>query len=221
MKSILTVLTRADDYDLTTLDTLKEELGITDNSQDKKLSRWITESSAMIGDFLNRVLALEEVEEVFRQELYAPTPSWDTALPLSRFPVTQIESITSSDGTLLDPSAYVLDADPGLLYRAVDAPWWDYCGYWGAGITVRYWAGYELVEGLPRAIEAACLTTLRYRSSSTTSSGKARDPNIRMERVYDLQEIQYFDRTASVNANDYGLPSEVTAMLRPYRREIP
>ena len=176
----------------------------------------------MITDYLNRVLALEEVEETFGPSPYF-NPQLDLykALPLTRFPVTTIESITWGGnawgaGEPLDPTAYRLDQEAGLIYRSHYNDWYGYSGYaWpGSPIVVRYWGGYALLGDLPRAIEAACLTLLRYRNTSGN-----RDPYVSMERVYELQEIRYFNRTASTESS-YSIPNEVAAMLRPYRREI-
>jgi hypothetical protein len=219
------VLTAAKNYDLTTVETAREELGITDNSQDKKLARWIEDASAMVADYLNRVLALEEVEETFQPSIYSHNQPLDLSqpLPLTRFPVTEIESISWGGGDPLDATAYRLDEDAGLIYRTHETP--GYSGWWGGGsgwwggyasgpIVVRYWGGYVLLDKLPRAIEMACLLLLRYRNSSN-----ARDPNVSMERVYELQEVRYFNPAVS-SASSFSVPIDVAAMLRPYRREI-
>jgi hypothetical protein len=181
--------------------------------------RWIADASEQVTDYLNRVVALEEVTETFlRPTYYDPMDDLVKALPLTRYPVTQIESITYDSDPLnpLDPTSYRVDLDAGLIYRELTTPWsptsvWT---WWGSSLVVQYWAGYPLLDGLPRAIEMAVLRLLQYRNAGVGG----RDPTISLERTFDVQEVRYFDRGA-VSASEFAIPAEVAVLLKPYRRE--
>ena len=92
--SLLTVLTPASSRALTTLATVKDEIGITDDAADARLQRWIDEASERIETYLGRVLTAETVRETFR---LTGAPG---CLGLARRPVTAIVSIDVDSVTL-------------------------------------------------------------------------------------------------------------------------
>src|SRR5262245_35289781 len=110
MGSIVTVLTPAVTQDLTTLETAKVELGVTDPAEDNKILTQIRQASDAIAYYCNRVFGLETVEETFIDVTYRK------ALRLTRRPVVQILSLTQSE-SLVDPSEYFLDERRGIIHR--------------------------------------------------------------------------------------------------------
>lgn len=214
--SILIVLEPATTYDLMTLETAKAELGITDNVQDDKIKAWIEDTSAMVADYLGRVLALERVQETFR-----PSNAGSEALRLSRRPVTEIETVTVS-GVPMVAADWQLDAAKGLLYRTAmnyftasrTAP---FTAMWGGPVVVTYSGGYALLDGLPRGISQATVTMLRHRWSVSSSN---RDPFVRSEDIDGVARVDYWSassQTASGNAISSALPPEAAGMLDRYR----
>src|SRR3954467_10008284 len=141
--------------DLTVLATAKDELGIAqaDTSHDAQLARWIHEASSLINSQVNRVLGREKVRETFETGWVGHVGG----LPLSRYPVAIIDSVTS-DGSLTPTNNYRLDMNKGLLYRNF--------GRWAGEVIVTYQAGYQLLGELPYDLERACLQLMRYRQTS-------------------------------------------------------
>jgi hypothetical protein len=204
-QSIVAVLSSAPTRDLTTLATVKSELGIVTGADDAKLRRWIADASEQITDYLHRNLASESVQEIFRLRAWSDDP-----LILSRRPVSAISSVTIDGDEAVDPSLYELDAEPALLYLL------DPAGFrreWhGMYVRVLYTAGYELLTTLPRSIERACLILLRHRQATGD-----RDPTIRQENVAGVLDTQYW---IGGLGEDKAMPPEACALLDPYR-EIP
>jgi hypothetical protein len=196
----LDILEFAETLDLTVLETAKEELGIPpeDTSQDEKLTRWIHEVSGQINARMNRVLGRERVRETFD----CGSMGHIGALPLSRYPVAQIDSL-DGDAQTLTATDYRLDTYKGLLHR-------NY-GRWVGTVSVMYSAGYILLGELPYDLERACLMLLTYRQSSGN-----RDPMLRSEAVPGVYEAAYWIGSLPGGASSVW-PPEVEALLAPYR----
>src|SRR5579862_1762171 len=103
MDSILTVITPADSYDLTTLATIKAELEITDTNSDVQLGIFIDQASGECATYCKRVFGKETVSEQFRlgQGSRLHRRSRTEELILARYPIVSITSITEEDGTVL------------------------------------------------------------------------------------------------------------------------
>src|ERR1044072_8974070 len=172
--STLEIIELADTIDLTTLDTAKSELGITDTSQDAKITRWIHEVSGQIGARINRVLGGETVKETFDIGFCGAF----AGLTLSRNPVAMIDSITSADAAL-STSDYRMDVGKGILYRTY--------GLWSGRVVVQYQAGFVLLSELPYDLERACLLLLRYRQSAGS-----RDPMLKSEEIPNVYSASYW-----------------------------
>lgn len=197
---MLTVVTAATSQDLTALATVKDELGLTDNSQDEKLKRHIHQASAMCAKYCDRVFGSEEVTETFRQTSGQPI------LSLSRYPVSEISEI-NLDGEEVDADDYEVDEDSGLLYSLSD----DVRGDWGSGkIEVTYTGGYELLSGLPHDIEQACIKLVK-----ALFHGASRDPTVKSEDIPGALSQTFW--VGGIGDNG-ALPPDVTALLDPYRR---
>ena len=223
--STVRILTPPATSDLTLLDTVRDELDITDRKHDKKLIRWIHNASAAIEDYLQRPLGLTQYEEEFKHEQIANLSlrrygdPWK--LRLRYYPITQVDSILI-DGLVLDPVYWAFNADGFLtklntssvpwLEAVGQAAWTDGYGNWvdpGRDVVITYWAGYELIGDLPRAIEQAVLVLIRHRWAVGS-----RDPTLRSESVGQILAQSYWNPTAAENAS---IPPEAQSLLAPYR----
>lgn len=205
MSDILTVTTAADSYHLTTVATVKAELGIAtaDQSQDDNLLRWIGQASGTIAAMCKRVFGLETVSQVFRTEV-----GEINALLLARYPVTAITSVTE-DGTVLDTTDYEVDAATGLLYRLdgdEGRQWWPS----GSKITVAYSGGYALLDDVPFPLEAAAIELVKMSRVRAT-----RDPTLRVEDIPGVLRTEYWVTNNSAGAP--ALPPQVFDLIAPYR----
>jgi hypothetical protein len=197
--SLLTVLTPASSRALTTLAAVKDEIGITDDTADPRLQRWIDEASERIETYLDRVLASETVRETFR---LTGSPG---CLRLARRPVTAIDSI-DVDGVTLASDQYEVDAAAGLLYPISG----DRRVLWCAStVIVTHTAGYASVAALPRPIETACLGLVRHRWAA-----RDRDPMLRSLAIPGVATEQYW---VGAPGDDGDMPPEVAALLDPFR----
>ncbi len=203
MQSSIEVVVPAECFDLTVLPTVKMELGIGDTSQDEQLAVLIRQASSAVSGYCDTVFAEETVTETFW-----PDTSWTypTSFVLSRSPVTAVSSVVV-DGSVLDASEYRVGAN-GALYRVsgVNSMRW--------GITntavITYTAGYDLLDGMPHAIERAVLMLIKeYRS------GIGRDPRVKRDELPGIRTVDYWIGSTGNNGE---LPPDVTALLQPYRR---
>jgi hypothetical protein len=196
--------------DLTTLATIKDELGITDTSLDAKLSRYITEASGIIAEWCNRVFAIETVTETMRnasRRSYSISNPWQgqqQALILQRYPVVSLISISEND-VLLDPSNYEVDAINGEIQR-LDSNG-QYSLWSAAKIVINYSAGFALPTGLPSGIERACIMLVKQFAASGD-----RDPMVQSERTDGIGSTQFFNAAG-------GLPPEVEGLISIHRKQ--
>ena len=178
---------------LTTLQAVKDELGIMDSSKDSVLERLINAASEAIEQYCGRHFEYEQGV----QETLAGTGG--SRLVLSRIPVRAVTSVTVSGMPLDD---YVVeDPKAGILYRGAGWPWtaraWagfisqdPLIGTESRDIVVTYDAGFvtpqqeadsggTLTRDLPHAVEEACILTVvtwylnRGENLSITSEGLA------------------------------------------------
>lgn len=224
--SILTVITDALSRDLTTLATVKDELGITDGTSNARLSRWIHEASGLIESYCDQVFAQQTVQETFRQfhiphstfhllrNHGQPTPR-SGPLVLRRHPVASIVSVVEDDAfeddgttplTLVEGLDFEVDAETGLLWRLLN----DHPSYWVAQKTVvTYTGGYALIGDLPYPIEQACITMVKHRWSA-----RDRDPMLRQQSIPGVIEQQFW---VGATGTSGALPPEVEDMLCRFR----
>jgi len=160
------VLVPATDRRLTTLSTVKEELGIADSSKDTLLQNLIDQASAYVEHYCNRIFALQKYKETVAAHggLY---------LALSMRPVIDVESVKENGQLITD---YVLETpDSGLLYRKAGWGWKPMLNWvitWQPlpnadmqTYEVVYTAGYilpsETGRTLPYDIERACIEIIK------------------------------------------------------------
>jgi len=203
--SILTVTVPAATHDLTTIETIKDELDITGTASDERLYRWISEASGFIENYCGRVFAAETLSEMWRglSRHYA-NAGGRMPLILTRRPVFAITSVTV-DGTALTADQYEMDPATGMLWRLSSDCRIHWCA---AKITVVYTAGYPLLGGLPYGIETACIETIKHRLAA-----RNRDPNLKMQEIPGELVQQWW----VAGANEEGVPAEIRAMLDPHR----
>ncbi len=209
MNSIVTVTTASDTYDLTTVDRVKRELDITDNSSDDILTDLVHEESASFADLVDRVLASETVTERFNRR--RGDRQYMDSLSLSRFPVTSIISVIENDDTALAPSLYEVDEDTGALYRlsTIDP---GFRTRWSVSrVTVAYTGGYTLLDTLPRKIEQAVLTMIKNRWFA-----RGRDPSVKSRMIVDVGTWTYNTGVTGIGTL-IGQPSDVQDAIDLYR----
>lgn len=197
MIPVTSVLIPASSYNLTVIETVRADLGITDHDEDENLARWIMQASGAIARHCKRVFARETVRDIFRQECSES----DKKLFLSRYPIMSITSVIES-GSTLAITDYEIDSESGSITRLAG----DYPTSWSSGKTIiDYSAGYTLLQELPHDVERACIQLVgQYRHDAS------RALNIRSETVDGIGSRSYFDY------GDKGIPPEIRSILDPF-----
>ena len=200
MDSILTVVDAASSYDLIDLDTVKDELGIPpeDTSQDAKIQRWITATSARLSNICGVVFPEENVSEVFRLigNWWGGGSPYGVPLRLRRRPVTFVTGVLDDTGELL-PDAFETDMPAGLIYKLASNCRGNWCGH---AVTIRYSAGYYPI---PADIQDATLALVRHKYSSA-----GRDPLLRRFSIENVGSEDYWVPLSQQNAYD-SLPPDL------------
>jgi Phage gp6-like head-tail connector protein len=204
------VITPAASIDLVTLDQAKAALGITDSSQDAAISQHITQISAAINRFCNRVFVEQTYRDQFRA-LYnwlspgaplmtrqAPIALDDTGLPLA---------IVTENGAVIDPAAWEVDPSTGQFYRLDGA---TVLAWTGTTVLIDYTAGFDPV---PPDVQAAALEWLGVQYHS----GYGRDPSLRSETIPDLITQTWDTSPAAMGSATTAVPAPVAHLLSGYR----
>lgn len=225
----ITVLSASSTQNLTTLDTLKVELGISisDMEDDEVLEKMITRASELIAVECGRVFGAERVAETLRG-------AKSRLLRLSRAPIIEVESLLEDSVPITD---WVLeDAELGALYR--DAGWgYSYLGGWDSSAwasgyilpgtsayryIATYTGGYLLpsqtagdpvAPPLPGPIEQAALETVK----SWYNSREGGSDDLSAVRVGNLSITYQSTRRQETHA----LSPQVAGMLRHYKLILP
>lgn len=213
----ITVITPSIATDLTVIQRVKDELGISDTTDDDILSDMITRASSAIARETRRVFGIETVLETL-------DGSGSRLLGLSRHPIVEVTEVTE-DGTVI--TDYLIeDADAGALYRAngwgrsgglrmwgTEAYSSGYIlpGYQDQRYSVTYQAGYVLPSEsgptLPGAVEQACIETVK-----AWYMGRDSDPAVSSVQVGQLR-VSY--RGEGASSTPVGsLPSAALGLLR-------
>lgn len=208
-RSQLSITTPADSYDLISLSDVKDDWGISVATDDAFLSRSISRCSQAAAQFCNRVFPVETVVESFEVERDTqPMMNFGGVDPLqlTRWPIQTIGPVVEGTGagavTLALSADYLLDAARGFLIRL------DGDGNpknWPAKQTsVTYAAGFP---SIPLDIQDAV-----SRMVWTRYAERKRDPFIKRQRVYGVEEVEYVDQK-----NDGNLSSDISDILDNYR----
>ena len=197
------VVTPGASLDLTTLATVKTELGITDTDNDAWLQTKITQTSVAIAPACRRVFQQETVADYFN----LGWRSSDEALVLSRFPVNEVVSVTESN-SVLPVDQYDVDSSKGLLWRVRG----DCRSAWiGGRIAVTYSAGYVLLTTLPHDLEQACILLVKQNYFA-----KTRDPLIKSVAIPGVSTYDYWVGSTGKGGGG-GMPPEVQTLIEPYK----
>lgn len=204
MRNTVTIITPAASFALTTLATVRTELGLPDSVDAGMLHNLIQRASSAIASYLGRPLARETVAETFRDvDGYA-------MLRLSRFPVASITSVVL-DGITLSAGEYELAGENQQLHRLVNN---DTAEWTGRRIVVTYAGGYILPglsgSNLPPEIEWACVMAV-----AGDYHMRDRDPQLRSESAEGIGARSWLDPDTAAHG---GLPWAAAERLQPYRR---
>jgi len=206
--TITTVVTAAEDYDLTDLATIHDELGISDGdtSNDTFFSRVITQASTAISNYCNRVFQVETVQDLIYEERDAfpyQVPGGVRKLQVSRFPIVEITSLVEDVTTLVEGTDFMTDQKRGQLIRL--NPTTGYPIMWPSKpITVIYSAGFA---SEPADIQDAVIRLVKLRYFART-----RDPLLKQENADGVGSSTYW-----VGPTDTGLPPDIQDLLDNYR----
>lgn len=211
----LTITTAAPTHDLTNLDTITEQLGVTD--KDSIISGLISAASSVVCSYCNRFFARETLTE-------ALSGSGGVRLMLERTPVVSVAEIRFNSG-VIDASEYKIeDEKAGILFRRNgfrDVPFLargivqDPLPFRGEELwEVDYTAGYitppmqddSNERDLPHDVEQACIAITRSLFFSRDT-----DPNLKQSKVSAFWSGSYTQKTIS---------DSVKEMLSPYRRHF-
>lgn len=202
-----TVVALATSYDLTTIDSVKDELSITTNVSDSILKRYISSASAAASQYCNRVFAAEGVSDQF---LPVPDPSFVIfagriqPLQLTRWPVITLTSVTENGILLVYGTDYTADLLAGAVSRldpnGNPTSWRSY------PIIILYTAGYYPI---PLDVDDAIVRMVTRRFAS-----KGRDPNLKQQNVPGILEQSWWIATGTESGN---MSPDITDILDNYR----
>lgn len=206
IQTITTVLTAADSYALTTLDVIRDELGVTDNSKNAKLQRWLTSASAAIAQYCNRVFPVETIQDEFWAQR-DPAPVLIVGnipvLQLSRWPVISVTSVVENGVTLVEGTDFRVDKTNGQLIRldlnVMPRRWpaWP--------IAVIYQAGFATI---PSDVEEAVIRMVKTRYNARSDSA------LKQENIPGVIERSWWIATGSESGN---MSPDITDILDNYR----
>lgn len=221
VRIVSSVVTPASNYDLTTLANIKDDLAIptTDTSSDATLVRFITEQSALVAQYCNRVFPIETVQDVIYPDR-DPYPYQVTGmmseLQLSRWPVVSVTSVTDQvfvgvDNTLIEGSDFIVDLERGWLTKL--DPNTGYPTGWSPDqYTVQYEAGYFTPGTInpPADLEMAALRLITARFKA-----RGRDPFLRSQGEPGVGQEQYW--IGALPGQTGPFPPDIAAVLEKYR----
>lgn len=217
---MLVITSAADSTDLTTLETVKLELGITASDEDEYIASKIERVSSTVCTYLNvaagtdgtRTLGRETLTETFQLSINRQVQSsinGRSELTLARYPVSSITSVTVS-GTALDTADYGVDGATGILYRLNSDG--VQCQWETGLIVVVYVAGWLLPgdtgSNMPLDIEDATIGLIKL-----ARAARERDPLVKSENFAGILSTTYWTPDGDSSA----IPPDIAYKLAPYR----
>lgn len=197
-------------YDLTSLQTVKTELGITSGAADGYLKSAISRASAAAASYCNRVFPVETVKDEFWAQK-SPTlyfvPGTFEPLTLSRFPVTSVTTVTENSVALVDGTDFRIDYAKGWLIRLgvsgnpINWPIYP--------VSVTYLAGYATI---PYDVVDAVIRMVKNRYFMRT-----RDSSLRQENIPGVIEQQFWVATG---AESGAITPDIVDLLSGYRLPV-
>lgn len=202
---ISSVVTPAADRNLTTLATVKVELGVFNSETDSVLTRYIAEASFAAENYCNRVFSVQTVKDQFFPSREVPMQAvvgGVDPIQLTCWPVTAISSVKEDGEVLVEGEDFYVDKAKGHVIR-LDAN--SYPTRWGAyPIVVQYSAGFAPP---PVDVSAAVIRMVTQRYFA-----RQRDPMLKSELVTGIGRTEY--ATSGSLAN---MPADVVDLLENYR----
>ncbi|MGG6430610.1 phage head-tail connector protein [Acetobacter ghanensis] len=210
------VVTPASTTDLVDLESVKSYLQITDDAQDARLAKLITQASSSFADYLGRSLALQTYRE--RQTIKGRIPG----INLSNGPIASILS-ASVDGVawtgVLDECD--VERNGARIMASAFLPPRQLCFTRPVVVEVIYIAGFVLpgmdkavvpdnallpwqATPLPAAISGGCLSTIQMLLGVS-----GRDPLLKSENIQGVGSTSY----ASLDPATGGLSADAVASL--------
>jgi hypothetical protein len=117
---ISVVTTPASSYDLASLSDIKDELGVTDNTKNAILQRYLTSASAAVSQYCDRVFPAETMTETF----WSQRDRWPRFiiggvqdLQLCRWPIQSVTSVTENGTALVQDTDFKINKANGQLIR--------------------------------------------------------------------------------------------------------
>lgn len=204
---------------LTTLATIKDELGITDTSSDTYLERQINVISQKISNYCNRNFK----SQTYTDEKYYGTD--DIILNLNNYPVTDLTKF-ELDNKEIDLDDITIKSEEGQLYYEKI---FNSNGYVSGisehrdlkteNISITFEAGYILPDqeerNLPYDLEQACIDEIVYKYGNKGNKGKKVSSwgLDKASKSYESDEIVFNSK--------YGLLNETLALLdSKYKRYV-
>ena len=174
------VTTPAPSKDMTVLDTVKMELGLTATTDDVLIAILIQQASSKAVELAGREFAAETMTEYFRQR-------WgqhcDTLLQLSRRPIKTVTSVVE-DGTTLTSADYEILSVKGRLQRLNSS---GNPQHWSSGkIVVVYNGGFTMLTEESNALERIVIDEIKR-----LYAARQRDPQLKSESVFDVATFTY------------------------------
>lgn len=203
------IVTPATTRDLTRLETVKTELGITDTVNDDFLQLKIRQASDAIASSCNRFFHQETLRDSFSLD-WAIRCNEGRPLVLSRIPVVSIVSILDGNSSL-PVTEYEVDSASGLLWRTMSnvRTYWGWT--YGGKIVVTFIGGYELLETLPYDIEQAAILLVK-----NSWYARSRDPLVKSVTINDVASYDFV--VGKVGVGESGFPPDVENLIARYRR---
>lgn len=198
-------------YDLADRETLKINLGITSPTTDDFLSRAITQASAAISNYCNRVFNVETLQDqIFPGAYLGPLLEDRHILPLSRAPVVSVLSVTLTNSagvtSLVQGVDYLLKPKTGELVRLRS----DGLGFmrWERSVAlVTYQAGYSPIPG--DILNAVAIMVRR------ALAARDRDPSLMEEHQENITRRYW------VPGNDAGFfTADARELIENYRAPV-
>ena|SRR5260221_603804 len=209
IKVISTLLSAAlTNYDLTTIDEVKDELSILDNSKDATLRRYITSASVAASQYCNRKFQAEQLQDEFwpdREPFQYQLPGGVDVLQLSRWPViAPIISVVENSIALVENVDFRVNYDTGTL---IGLDWNLYPRRWCAWpIVAKFVGGFA---DIPEDVEDAIIRMVTRRYAS-----KGRDPNLKQQNVIGVLEQSWWISTGTESGN---MSNDIADVLNNYR----
>ena len=221
IRIVTTVLTPAENYDLTTLANIKDDLAIpaADTSSDATLSRFITEQSQLVAQYCNRVFPIETVQDsiILDRDAYPyQVPGTQAVLQLSRWPVVAVNSVvdqvaTGVSSTLVAGVDFLVDASLGWLTRLEPTAGMP-IGWRADQYSIQYQAGLFTpgTTSPPADLEMAVLRLVTARFKA-----RGRDPFLRSQGEPGVGQEQYW--IGALPGQSGPFPPDIAAVLEKYR----